>query len=371
MQLKTLSLENFRIFAHKKIDFDFPLTLLIAKNGAGKTSILEAIVLGSLAKSFRAGKIEEMIKFEADYSRVVLELGSELSQDLAAKNSSKNRDFDLAGLDEVKLEIMITPGQIQGRRTAKQLYRVNDLKRSKRKFLGHFYSVIFRPEDMKLIEGSPGRRRTFLDNIFVQFDADYARALTTYEQALKRRNKLLFKIREGEADKQVLTYWNLTMLKHGKVLQEKRQDFFEFSKSVDFPVDFIGEYQPSVISQSSLASHQQRAIAAGHSLIGPQKDDFIVRFVQLENRDVAVFGSRGQQRMTVLWLKICALHFLQKHTKVKPALLLDDIFSELDADSRGLILPLFKKYQTIITSTNEQVGKLLSEQKIGFKKMEL
>lgn len=350
MQLKTLSLENFRIFVYKKIDFDFPLTLLIAKNGTGKTSILEAIVLGSLAKSFRAGRIEEMIKFEADYSRVVL---------------------DLAGLDEVKLEIMITPGQIQGRRTAKQLYRVNDLKRSKRKFLGYFYSVIFRPEDMKLIEGSPSRRRVFLDNIFVQFDPDYARALTTYEQALKRRNKLLFKIREGEADEQVLTYWNLTMLKHGKVLQEKRQVFFEFSKGVDFPVDFIGEYQPSVINQASLAKHQQRAIAAGHSLIGPQKDDFIVRFVQLENRDVAVFGSRGQQRMTVLWLKICALHFLEKHTGAKPILLLDDIFSELDADSRELILPLFKKYQTIITSTDEQVGKMLSEQKIEFKKVGL
>lgn len=371
MYLKSLILENFRLFTSKKIVFEQKIVVLLGKNGLGKTAILEAIILGSAGKSFRANKVEEMVKFEAEYGKVVLNLSSNFDFKFVSGSnlsSDHNASLDLADLDSVKLELMLSAGLVQGKKTAKQLYRVNDLKRSKRKFLGNFYSVIFRPEDMRLVEGSPGRRRNFLDEVLEQTDIDYARSLATYEQALKRINRLLLKIREGEADERVLTYWHMTMLKHGQLLQKKRQDFFEFSKGVEFPVKFLGEYQPSVISQMRLEQYLPRAIASGHSLIGPQKDDFIVRFAKLDNRDVAIYGSRGQQRLAVLWLKICALHFLQNHTQTLPILLLDDIFSELDETSRSLLLSLFSKHQVIITSADETVTKILSEQKINFQK---
>lgn len=347
MQLRSLYLENFRIFASKQLNFSPAVNLILGPNGVGKTSILEAIMLFVTGKSFRASKTEQMICFNAEFSRLKAVLGT--------------ADTDLAGLDELTLQVMLTPGIIQGKKTAKKLYRVNDVKRSRKKMLGNVFAVAFRPEDMRLVEGSPSRRRSFLDTILSQVDQDYARSLNTYEQALRRKNKLLFKIREGEASKSVLKFWDMTLLKHGQILQEQRQNFLEFCLTVDFPLDFNAKYQASVISERRIKKYEHRSIAAGYSLIGPQKDDFIVDFADINNKDVAIFGSRGQQRLAVLWLKTCALHFLEVQTKKKPLLLLDDIFSELDQDNKQLILPLTKKYQTIITTTEEKTEQFIAE----------
>lgn len=336
--LQTLVFQDFRIFRQKTISLA-ERTLLSGKNGVGKTSVMEGIFLLSHGESFRAGVIEEMISFEKEISRV----GGKAGDDV--------------------LEITLTTGVLQGKRTQKRHFSLNGAKKRKKDFLGQFFSVIFRPEDMRLIEGSPGRRRSFIDEVLQSTDFQYAQSLHTYEQALKRMNRFLELVREGAQPKSVLQYWEMLLVKHGSYLQQKRQEFFTFLRTVEFPFDFNVKYLLSEISDEEVESHRERAIAAGHFLKGPHKDDFQVLFASahLVNRDVAAFGSRGQQRLGVLWLKMGELQFLEKVHEQKPILLLDDIFSELDEEAQKMVLELVGKYQTVITTAHQETEAFLQE----------
>jgi DNA replication and repair protein RecF len=339
MQLvKTLLLQDFRIFSQQQVDLS-ERTLLSGKNGVGKTSIMEAIYLLSHGDSFRASLIEDMISFEKELGRV----GGKV--------------------DDSVLEITLTRGNIQGKRTLKRHYSLNGAKKRKKDFIGQFFAVSFRPEDMRLIEGSPGRRRAFLDAVLSTTDKNYAHSLHTYEQALKRINKFLELVREGTQPRSVLQYWEMMLVKHGEYLQKKRQAFFSFLRTVSFPFDFNVKYLISEISEDIIAEYRDRAIAAGHLLKGPHKDDFQVLFAsdKLKNRNVSAFGSRGQQRLGVLWLKLGELQFVEGVRQQKPVFLLDDIFSELDEEAQKMVLELVDKYQTVITTANEETEEFLKD----------
>jgi len=340
MYLRTLHLQNFRKFSSQQIDFNVTTTLLSGKNGSGKTSVLEAVYLLGSGESFRAGKVDEMIGFNQEISRVQAEL---VDQDQ----------------DEIRVEVLLTRGEVQGKKTAKRLYSVNEVKKRKKDAIGKINAVIFRPEDMRLVEGSPARRRQFLDMALSLMVKGYASSLSTYDQALLKRNRLILQVREGEMPKAVLSFWTAQLIKHGSILQIARQQFLHDFSSVEFPVSFKAQYLESLINQDRMDQYADREIAAGHTLIGPHKDDFIVNFqdpdLQQESFDIAIFGSRGQQRLAVLWLKICELNLLEKTTGQKAILLLDDIFSELDQDGRDQVLSLINGRQTIITTADKKM----------------
>ncbi|MBT4124097.1 MAG: DNA replication/repair protein RecF [Candidatus Pacebacteria bacterium] len=340
--IESILFQDFRIFSQKKFSFS-ERTLLSGKNGVGKTSIIEGINLLSHGDSFRASVIEEMISFDKELGRV----GGKVSGDI--------------------LEVTLTRGILQGKRTLKRHFSLNGAKKRKKNFVGQFFSVVFRPEDMRLIEGSRGRRRSFIDSILSTTDPSYAQSLHMYDQALKRINKFLEFVREGTQPRSVLKYWEMMLVKHGIYLQEKRQLFFSFLRTVDFPFDFNVKYVISEINQEEVDSHRDRAIAAGHFLKGPHKDDFQVLFAsdKLKNRDVSAFGSRGQQRLGVLWLKLGELQFVEKAQDQKPLFLLDDIFSELDEEAQNMVLELVGKYQTIITTANEETEEFLKKKVKG------
>ena len=298
----------------------------------------------SSGDSFRAGKIEEMVEFDAELARVT--------------GVAEVDDLDTES-EEIKLEMILTRGEVQGRRTHLRHFQVNNVKKRKKDFVGQLLSVVFRPEDMRLIEGSKSRRRGYMNNVLSLLDWGYARSLKTYEEALKKRNKLLFKIREGEMTRSVLTYWNKQIVEHGEYLQKKRTEFLQYFSKVEFPVDFSVKYMPSEISWERLKQYQRQEMMAGRTLVGPHKDDLIVNLSDLnsesDHTNVAIYGSRGQQRLAVLWLKVCELEFLQDKTKQAPVLLLDDILSELDKTSRGYVMELIGKDQVIITTTEKRV----------------
>jgi DNA replication and repair protein RecF len=336
MHFQGLSLQHFRLYTQQTFLFPQPTTVIVAKNASGKTSIIEAINLLTTGESFRAEHIQEMIQFGAELGRV--------------KGKIENGEA-------IELEVILTHGQLQGKRVQSRLYSVNNVRRRKKDFAHKFFTVVFRPEDMRLIEGSPGRRRQFVDTVLSQADPHYAVALKTYEDGLKRRNRLLDQVREGSAPRSVLKYWTDLILKHGQMLQEKRRDFFGFFHTVDFPMSFSVEYQPSLLTETRLAEYSEKEVAAGHTLIGPHKDDFSVSLVMQDGQlhNVATFGSRGQQRMGVLWLKTGELRFLEEAMQMKPLLLLDDILSELDEDHRGYVLSLLSEMQSIITTTEDRM----------------
>lgn len=335
-----LWLQSFRNHTESVFQFTEYITVLVGENGAGKTSILEAMNLLSAGESFRASKIEEMVQFDAEFGRV--------QATFSVKTDENSNSEDLT-----TLELMINSGTVMGKKTQKRVFSVNGVRRLKKDLVGKFLTVVFRPEDLRLVEGSKARRRSFLDSPLSLLDLQYAKALKDYEQILRRRNKILEQIRERNTDVTSLTYWDENLLKNGEYIQAKRLEFLGSFSKVAFPKEFSIFYQPSVLNQERLDQYQSRSIAAGHTLIGPHKDDFMI---ELEGHDVAAYGSRGQQRLAVLWLKVCEREYVMQATNTVPVLLLDDIFSELDSDSQERIFELMSIGQTIITSADFAVA---------------
>lgn len=362
MFLRKLALQNFRNFTNQHWDFA-KTTIFVGENGSGKTSIIEAINLLATGDSFRATRIEEMIRLEAELSRVQGLFTLSVEKDLLVEKNLLVKNEKSS--DDLKLETMLTRGMVAGKKSQYRLFTVNDVRRRRKDFVKNLSVVVFRPEDLRLIEGSPRRRRLFLDQGLSMLDWKYQRALQQYEQTLKRRNLLLQKVREGEESKSILSFWNLNLLKHGEFLQRERSNFVDFIREVIFPFELNIEYLPSLINEDRLKKYADKEIAAGHTLIGPHKDDFLVKFSLpekgIEDLSILAYGSRGQQRLAVLWLKVAELQFLHSRIDYQPLLLLDDIMSELDENSKTMVLSLLENYQVVLTTADEDLAKELSK----------
>jgi len=347
MRLERLELDSFR--SYKKRTFHFgDLTVLIGPNASGKTNVLEAIYLLSTGVSYKAGVTEEMIRFGSELSHVtgIVEHQGEL----------------------VSLGVGLTKGLLLGKRTQKRRYLVDGAPRTKARFLGRMPAVFFRPEDLRLIEGSPGRRRSLLDEVLTQASGSYARALFAYEGAIRRRNKILDAIREGSARREQLSFWDQTAIKNGNILTDERRELLEYLSEIEVSFGrFKLQYEASTISEARLKEYEQQEVAAGYTLVGPHKDDFLVLMAEEKKnkdtgtswRDLMKYGSRGEQRLAVLFVKLGVLQYLEEKLGVKPILLLDDIFSELDEEHRQEVLRMTEGRQTIITTAEKEVAEIL------------
>lgn len=354
MFLTGVSLQHFRSYTHKTFLFSKPLTVVVAPNASGKTNLLETIHLLSTGESFRAGTVDDFIQVEKELARIKLKAevgknvnGTEIVQSLSLPQES------------LEIELLLNHGLVSGKRVSKKIFSLNGVRKQKRSIVGLVPTIAFIPEDLRLITGSPSRRREFLDTVLTQIDQQYLTALSTYEQTLRRRNKLLQQIREGEAPRTTLSFWNMSLLKHGMYLQLRRRELIDLINQIEFPLHFQVEYDLSLLNEERLAQYSMQEIASGHTLVGPHKDDIIVRFDISKANDVMSplysHGSRGQQRMGVLWLKLGAFEIIRQKLGKTPLLLLDDIFSELDRENRLRVLELAKTTQTIMTSAEEEV----------------
>lgn len=336
MRLERLTLENFRSYTKKIFNLGIH-TVIIAPNGAGKTNLLEAIYLLSSGKSERAGEIAEMIKF-----------GSDIGSVAGIVEDSEER---------VELSVVLTRGSYMGKVTPKRRYLVDGVARAQSKFVGRLSAVMFRPEDMRLVEGSPPRRRHLLDDTLSMVYPDYDRALSVYEASLKRRNKLLDAIREGTARREQLSYWDQSVIKNGNILTDYRRALLAYLSEVKTSFgEYQLEYLASTVSPSRLAQYAEAEIAVGYTLVGPHKDDFRIKG---EGRDLMTYGSRGEQRLAVLFLKLGTLKFIEEKLSIKPLLLLDDIFSELDEIHREEVVKMTEGRQTIITTAEEEMVQIV------------
>jgi len=349
-----LQLENFRSYKQYVLHLDPQVTILSGPNASGKTTLIEALYLGATGESFRATKVEEMVKFEAEFGRVQIKLRKDQEIEINAEDETQ------ANGEDVDLEITVTRGVVQGKATSKRLYGVNGIRRRRAGLIGNFYAVVFRPEDMRLIEGSTARRRDFLDRTLSMLFPTYEQSHKNYGQALVRYNKLLQAVRDGEQPFSVLKYWEQLLIQHGQILQKHRTDFIAAINEVAFVMKLSCLYKASLITSARIDEYRPRALAAGHTLIGPHKDDIAVYFVpsslprDSEEKDMALFGSRGQQRLAVLWLKLSELAYIKQTKGQSPLLLLDDIFSELDEDNAQIIINLIQQHQSVISSAHPQ-----------------
>jgi DNA replication and repair protein RecF len=330
MRLNNLILQNFRSYEKWEIDVLPDLVRIEGPNGAGKTNLLEAIYLLSTGKSFRADLEAEMLKHGESFMKVIGQVEAQ---------------------EKTKLEVILNDGSMGGMR---KKFLINDIPRRMVDFFGRLSSVLFGPWDMELLDGSPGKRRNFLDFVLSQTDREYRRSLVSYEKGIRQRNKLLENIREGRARRAHLMFWDSLVIKNGNYLSDRRREFFDFMNGLSGFGSGLYEffYDRSEISMNRLEQYANEEVAAGVTLVGPHRDDFVVKQKMKDDfwGDVSKFGSRGEQRMAVLWLKFGEIEYIERKLGVRPILLLDDIFSELDAKHRNIVMEIVGKQQTIMTS---------------------
>lgn len=332
--IKKIILTSFRNFDKKTIEFSPKTTSIVGPNASGKTNILESLYLLSTAKSFKAKLEAEMIKYQEEIASISGDIG------------------------ETKLEVKITRGD---NGWPKKRLTVNNVPRRAVDFTGNFKTVLFGPWDMDLVTESPSLRRKFLDTVLSQVDREYRRSVLSYDKGLRQRNRLLLRVREEGIPRSQLLFWNQLLIKNGDYITQKREEFIEFTNNTNSLVNenkYSLVYDKSIISDGRLEQYKDEEVAAATTLVGPHRDDMQFKVqnpkakINIE-RDLAAFGSRGEQRMGVLWLKMAELNFIEEKTEVRPTLLLDDIFSELDHEHREIVMDLSKRQQTIITTADE------------------
>jgi len=331
--LKAVSLQNFRSYKSSTFKFDKSI-IIIGPNTAGKSNLIESIFLLSAGKSFRADKDAQMVKLGNEMGRI----------------KGKVEDLDL--------EVVVTVGEVAGFRSQYKRYFVNGVAKRRADFVGNLPSVLFSPKDLEIVIGSPGIRRDFLDNVLEQTDRDYRIALLGYTKSIKQRNALLDLVKDGLPRKEAeFEYWDNLVIRNGSVLTRKREGFVGYlNDSKKDILDFKIEYDKSVISAERLLQYRDAESATGVTLVGPHRDDFKILFDYGVGQllDLKSYGSRGQQRLGVLQLKLLELKYIKEKMGIEPLLLLDDVFSELDEGHINLILDIRDDQQTIITTTHEE-----------------
>lgn len=345
MRINRLKLQNFRSYKQAEFRFSPNTTLIIGPNTSGKTNLLEAIYLLAHGQSWRPGLDRELIRWDEAVGRV----GGEV--EIGGRREEEGRDRE----EEIRLEVVLTPGEVEGKKVAPKKYLVNGVGKRRQDFLDYFAVVLFSPEDMRLILDSPSTRRDYLDTVLESVDGSYRRRKLEYEKALRARNSLLDLVRDGKAKVAELEYWESLLVGNGEYLTKKRREFIDF---VNQGAGSWGEenslnYEPSEINLDRLTKYQKRDIAFGATLIGPHRDDFKFEIKrEEENLDLSVFGSRSQQRLAIFWLKLRELDYVLESLKNRPVLLLDDLFSELDHFRRNQLLKIIPHHQTILTTTD-------------------
>lgn len=338
MRITSLRLVNFRNHANLLVSFEKPICFIVGKNTSGKTNILESLNILTFGKSKKAEKENDLIQKGQTHSSIKATIENKVNFTLQVIYAFNNKS-----------------NQVQRK------YLKNNLSKTQSNFAGNFLTVSFFPEDLKIVSDSPSFRRNFLNSCLIQVDEKYKKSLNIYEKAIRSRNVILEKIQSGFGKREELVYWTKIAIENGNYITKKRQEFIDFlnqetkifsQKTKYFPrLSIHVIYDKSEITNERLEKYSSAEIASTQTLVGPHRDDLI--FLD-SDRNLKIFGSRGEQRMLLLFLKIKELEYIEKEKNEKPILLLDDIFSELDFKNRDLILSLIQNHQTIITTAEEK-----------------
>lgn len=376
MYIEHLSLTNFRNYA--RLELSLPVQRPVVLHGAnaqGKTSLLEAIYFLAGAKSPHTTSDRQLIHWRTEddplpYARV--------SAEVCARQG---------GINRLEVTLLLERGVENGVRFRK-VVRINGVDRRVMDMVGLVNVVLFLPQDLALIEGTPSDRRRFMDNTLGQVDTAYWRALDAYEKVLPQRNALLRRIADRQADPRELSFWDEKLVVNGSVIIAGRQRFLrELEVSAQHSHhDLTGRretltlrYQPSFIptfagdGQMSfdtlgldlhrdldpeqiapqfadrLNAEQRESIQRGVTLSGPHRDELRL---SINERDVGLYGSRGQARTAVMALKLAELDWMRGKIGEAPILLLDEVIAELDEKRRAFLLDRIDgAAQTLMTTT--------------------
>lgn len=333
--IQKITVQNIRSHHQKMVELSPTTTVIVGDNGSGKTSLLEAIYLSLQGTSFK-GTDSDILRHGSDWWRIDLDF---------TNNKKRTITFD-PSLTSGKKKITID-NKISYRLTPKNKHPL----------------ILFEPNDLQLLHGSPSRRRKFIDHFISQLDPLYTSYIHKYDRALRQRNNLL-KNQYIKPDE--LFIWDVALSDYGAYIIEKRIAFIEKINSrlnetynsiacsgdnisTHYSNTYIGDIKQKLLND--LHAHAQRDRIVGFTSTGPHRHDLIFQFNNFPALDVA---SRGEVRSIVLALKFLEVDIIKRITGINPIILLDDVFSELDKDRQRQLLS--GQNQTIITSTHLDIS---------------
>lgn len=330
--LSSLKLENVRGFERKTVELG-SRTVVLGVNGTGKSTIIEAIRILSVGKSFRTSRFDELIRFEAPYLRLIGERTSE-----ASKAMKVEFFYGLPFADSAKERVL----------------SVNGKPADWLGYIGQFPSVLFVPSDIDLVIGPPQLRRRYLDSILWQVDPEFRSDYLDFSRVLRERAALLFLLKIHRAGLDELQPWNELIQKLTQSIRQKRLEYVAYLRAglkgqavAAAPVTI--EYQ---VNKAELGAVEKQEIQSSQNLYGAHRDELEIL---LGDRSARKFASRGQTRTVVVMLKTVESRFLAEKSGITPVLLLDDMFSELDEDNSRYLFDSFEPdYQVILTSIKSQ-----------------
>jgi DNA replication and repair protein RecF len=342
MIVNKLIIKNYRNFKEAEAELNDSLNLFIGENGQGKTNLMESIYIASIGRTFRQNSENELINFNENKSSVEIHL---------TKNNYKV-------IIEIRLE----------KNKKKQVF-INGVKLDKTsEMIGILNNVIFTPDDMKIIKGSPVERRRFINIDISQIKPKYKYLLNKYKKITTERNMLLKNYHTRYENKDIIGIWNDYLVNTGTEIILYRNEYINKLKkySGDIYSNLTGNKEKLDISYYSnigpvtdreevktlfydkIKKNFNNEILRGTSLYGPHKDDLTVK---INGKECKYFGSQGQQRSAVLALKLAEIEIIREEAGEYPILLLDDVLSELDNKRKSYLIEHIKGIQTIITST--------------------
>lgn len=346
MYLTDLILTNYRNYNKASISFENKVNVILGENAHGKTNVMESIYVLAIAKSHRTSRDKELIKWEKEYAKIegrVQKRITPLSLELIISNKGKKAKIN--SLEQKKLS----------------------------SYIGSLNAVMFAPEDLNLVKGSPQVRRRFIDIEIGQVMPIYMYELNQYQHILQQRNHLLKQFnKDPKKNKLMLEIITTQLIEIAVKITNKRTHFIQLLQKWAEPIhkgisrgleELKIHYNPSVdvsedmdlskmieVYDQKFAKIKDKEIDRGVTLAGPHRDD--MQFF-VNGKDVQTYGSQGQQRTTALSIKLAEIELIKSEVGEYPILLLDDVLSELDDYRQSHLLNTIQnKVQTFVTTTS-------------------
>lgn len=345
MQINNIKLRNFRNYSRLDLNFSDSFNIIYGNNAQGKTNIIEAVFLCASGRSHRTSKDQELLKNgESEF---------EVKLNLTRENISEEIRINFSNEERKKVRINEIP-----------IKKIGDL-------MGHLNAVIFSPEDLFIIKQGPAERRRFIDITLSQLRPSYFYDLQQYAKILFQRNNLLKRINIQKSLEDTLDIWTNNLVRTGSRIMKARMKFIKkltvfaaarhekltnheeklllrYSPSFDF-FDQINDDEIESVFNSMLERNRENEIRRGTTLVGPHRDDIDII---LNGNSTKIYGSQGQQRTSVLSMKLAEIDLMKEESGDSPVLLLDDVLSELDDRRKEYLLENISGLQTFITCTD-------------------
>ena len=340
MRLVSLSLRNYRNYARLEIELSPRLNVFLGQNAQGKTNLLEAVSLLALSSSQRARRESELVG----------KLGPEARIEAVAERNGR----------QVEMSINLAVSAGESDRISKTI-RVDGQPRRAVDLPGELRATLFWPEDLNLVKGGPEHRRRFLNQMLVQVEKGYGRALAAYRRVLEQRNSLLKSVAAGFEPPSALDVWDTELARHGELILAARRaatDELGPLAAGNHAAIASGEAFGLTYESSDLPLLEQLAeskgddVRRGSTSVGPHRDDLRI---DVAGADARSFASQGQQRSAVVSMKLAEADLVEERSGERPILLLDDVLSELDGERRSALLArVGDRGQVIVTSVEAE-----------------